>query len=203
MIKKYILASLNIYLLIITSLIYILGLITINIYPTSTNYIVTILLAIATTVTLVCYLNKKKSIYNLGIILTFIFNTITIYNIIELNTNYEYLNNIVTNKYEYKTYDVYVQKKNTKYNEIEKLSNKKIGMLKDNSTNICLLLNKKIEIECKYYDNLEELQNAIQNGEIQSFILSDNQKSKLQKSNLDIKNQTRIIYSTKIKDTKY
>ena len=76
-------------------------------------------------------------------------------------------------------------------------------MLKDNSTNICLLLKKKIEIECKYYDNLEELENAIQNGEIQSFILSDNQKYKLQKSDLDIKNQTRIIYSTKIKDTKY
>ena len=126
MIKKYILASLNIYLLIITSLIYIIGLITINIYPTSINYIVTISLAIATTITLICYLNKKKSIYNLGVILTFIFNTITIYNIIELNTNYEYLNNIVTNKYEYKKYDVYVQKKNTKYNEIEKLNNKKI-----------------------------------------------------------------------------
>ena len=65
-----------------------------------------------------------------------IFNITTLYNIDILNNNYDYISNIVTNEYLYKTYNVYVQKKNTKYNNIETLNNKKIGTLNSNSNNI-------------------------------------------------------------------
>lgn len=201
MVKKYILASINIYTLIITSLIYIIGLITINLYPTNINFLITLLLSILTTITIICYLNKNNKIYNIGIIMTILFNVITIYNINDLNTKYEYINNIATNEYLYNTYDVYVLKKNTTYNKIEKLDNKNIGMLKNNSNNICTLLNEEIKINCHSYNSLDEISEAIKSGEIQSFILSQNDIKALNKN--EIKKEVRIIHSTKIKDTKY
>lgn len=201
MIKKYILASLNIYVLIITSLIYIVGLITINLYPTKTNIIISIILAILTTITISCYLNKNIKIYNIGIITTFIFNAITLFNIYDLNIKYEYINNIATNEYKYIEYDVYVLKKNTKYDKINKLENKNIGMLNDNSKNVCELINKETNIKCNKYDSLEKIAEAIDQGEIQSFILSKEDIKKLNNSNLDIKKQIRSIHTTKIKDT--
>jgi hypothetical protein len=200
MIKKYILASLSIHILIITSIIYIIGLITINIYPTSTNFIITIILSILTTLTIICYLNKSNKVYNIGIILTLLFNAITINNIIELNNKYEYINNIATNKYEYKRYEVFVLKKNTSYNELIKLNNKKIGMLYKNNNNVCRLLNQTTKIECIKYSSITEIEKAINNGEIQSFILSKDDIKILKESNLELKKQTRVIYNTKIKD---
>lgn len=202
MIKKYILASINIYILIITSLIYMIGIITINLYPTH-NFYITLILATLTTITILCYLNKKNQIYNTGIILTIIFNVITIYNINDLNQKYSYIDNIMSQKYEYNTYNIYVQKKNPKYNKLDKLNNKKIGMLKNNSENICNLLNKEITITCYYYNKLEDLASSLESGEIQSIILSTYQTEQLEKSNIQIKKKIRIIKKITIKDTKF
>ena len=91
------------------------------------------------------------------------------------------------------------QKKNTIYNELEKLSGKKIGLL-TNKNNINYHLNQKTNIECIKYKTVEELANAIDNGEIQSFILSENEYQLLEKYT-NLTSKTRIIYTNKIIDT--
>lgn len=202
MTKKYILGSLNIYLFIILTIIHIIGIFTIDIYNQTTKIFIIILSITVCLISYICYINKKNIIYNSGILLTIILNITTLYNINILNNNYDYLNNIITNEYSYKTYNVYVQKKNTTYNEIEKLTNKKIGTLKSNSDNICLFITQTINIECIKYNNLTELEEAIQTGEIQSFILEERIYNNID-NNLEIKKQTRSIYETKIKDTNY
>lgn len=202
MTKKYILGSLNIYLYIILNIIHIIGIYLIDIYsPIEKLFIICISLIISI-LSYICYTSKKNIIYNSGIILTIIFNITTLYNIDILNNNYDYISNIVTNEYSYKTYNVYVQKKNTKYNNIETLNNKKIGTLNSNSNNICLYITNTINIDCIKYNTLEDIEKAIQEGEIQSFIIEERIYNKID-DNKDIKKQTRSIYQTKIKDTNY
>lgn len=200
MTKKYILSSLNIYLLIISTIIYIIGLYTIGIYSTSQTILYTIISIILIIISFLCYINKLSLIYNGGVLITLLLNIVFFYNINNLNENYEYITNIVTKKYSYETYNVYVRKKNTKYSEIESLSNKKIGALNNNSQNTCLYIENLINIECISYDSIENIEKAINEGEIQSFILEEKAYKKLN-NNLDIKKQTRPIYQTKIKDT--
>lgn len=202
MIKKYILASINIYALIFNSIIYLIGLMTIKIYPTYQNCIILCLLSLSTVISLLCYLNNNNKIYNIGIIATIILNVIVLYNINDLNNKYDYIDNITTNKYTYKDCNIYVQKKNPKYNSLKTLNNKNIGMLNYNSENMCAYLNKTITINCHKYETLQEIENALQTGEIQSFILSEKEKEALSNSQLEIKNQTRIIEKIKIKDSK-
>lgn len=202
MIKKYILASINIYALIFNSIIYLIGLMTIKIYPNYQNCIILCLLSLSTVISLLCYLNNNNKIYNIGIIATIILNVIVLYNINDLNNKYDYIDNITTNKYTYKDCNIYVQKKNPKYNSLKTLNNKNIGMLNYNSENMCAYLNKTITINCHKYETLQEIENALQTGEIQSFILSEEEKEALSNSQLEIKNQTRIIEKIKIKDSK-
>ncbi len=199
MTKKYILASINIYVLIITSLIYLVGLLTINLYPTYTNILITIILATITTITLICYFNKNKNIYNLGILLTILFNAITIYNIVDLNIKYDYIHNLIAKEYKYDSYNIYVARDNYYYSELEKLNNKSIGTLKDNSNNICTYLNTSIKVTCKNYNTLEELYNSLSNYEIQAIIISSEYDKEI--SDPDTKYKLRIINKTKIKDT--
>ncbi len=198
MTKKYILASINIYVLIITSLIYLIGLITINLYPTKTNIFITIILATITTITLACYFNKNKNIYNLGIFITILFNAITIYNIVDLNIKYDYIHNLVAHEYKYDSYNIYVARDNYYYNEIEKLNNKSIGTLKENSNNICSYLNSSIKVTCKYYDTLKELYNGLNNYEIQAIIVPSNYNKEI--TNPDTQYRLRLINETKIKE---
>lgn len=202
MTKKYILGSLNIYLYIILNIIYIIGIFLIDIFQPTEKILIISLFLVISSLSYICYINKKNIIYNSGILLTIIFNIITLYNINELNHNYDYLNNIITKEYSYKTYNVYVQKKNTKYSNIESLNTKKIGTLNSNSSNICLYITNTINIECISYNTLEDIEKAIQEGEIQSFIIEERIYNNLE-DNRDIKKETRSIYQTKIKDTNY
>lgn len=202
MIKKYILASINIYALIFNSIIYLIGLMTIKIYPTYQNCIILCLLALFTVISLLCYLNSNNKLYNLGIIVTIILNVTVLYNINDLNNKYDYIDNVTTNKYIYKDCNIYVQKKNPKYNNLNSLSSKSIGMLTYNSENICTHLNKTTTINCNTYETLQEIENALQAGEIQSFILTEEEQKALSNSQLEIKSQTRVIEKIKIKDSK-
>ena len=124
---------------------------------------------------------------------------VTIYNIYSLNNEYKYIENIINNDYKYVTYNIYVQKKNTSYNELEKLSGKKIGLL-TNKNNISYHLNQKTSIECIKYKTIEELALSLENGEIQSIILTESEYQLLEKYT-DLSNKTRIIYTNKIIDT--
>ncbi|MGN1371492.1 MAG: hypothetical protein ACI4XM_04390 [Candidatus Coprovivens sp.] len=201
MIKKYTLESLNIYILILSSIIYIIGLFTIDLFPKTTKALIIVGILTMIIISLYCYLNKKNTIYNIGIFLTLLLNVVIIYNIINLNNRYDYITNVITKKYEYKEYDIYVLKKNPKYNELEKLNNKTIGILNENNENFCNQINNDIEIKCLYYSSLDEIEESIKTGIIQSFALSKEEQLILNQSSLDIKKQSRIIKTIKIKDS--
>lgn len=199
MTKKYILSSISIMSFIYLQILLLLGLSLINLLSFPFIILISLTTIIMTILILKLYFSKKVKIYNLGVILTLILNIISIYNIYNLNNEYKYIENIINKEYKYVTYNVYVQKKNTVYNELEKLSGKKIGLL-TNKNNINYHLNQKTNIECIKYKTVEELANAIDNGEIQSFILSENEYQLLEKYT-NLTNKTRIIYTNKIIDT--
>lgn len=196
--KQYILASINIYTLIFLSIIHILSLFIIDTIPNNLKITTIIVLLTSIVISLITFLNKSIKVYNVSVFFTFLLNIILIYTIYDTNQNYDFINNIITDKYRYITYNVYVQKKNTTYSNIEKLENKKIGLLKNNNENVCSIINNKTNVECIIYNNIDEIDYALANGEIQSFaIKKDNQKYK----DSELSKRTRVIYKTKIKDT--
>lgn len=196
--KKYFLASLNIALLILLFLIFIIGLYQIKYISNFKSITLTCFMISIIILSIYLYLNKNIKLYNIGIFITFLLNVTLCYSIYDLNQKYDYISNIIEKKYQYNTYNVYVQKKNVIYSDIEKLNGKKIGTL-SNTQNISLLLNSKIKIECKKYNNVDELIYAIENGEIQSIILTNSQYNLLQEET-DINDKLRNIYSVKIKE---
>lgn len=200
MIKKYILASLNIIIFFISLIIYIIGLLYIKPFTSLKSIIIIISLTAIFISSIILYFNKKIKLYNIGIFITFLLNIILIYNIIDLNIKYSYINNLFTNKYEYIEYTIYVQKKNVIYSDISKLNNKKIGTISNNK-NINAYLNNIINIECINYDNIDELTYAIENGIVQSVILNKKEYESIP-DNKAIKHKTRDIYTSKIKYNK-
>ncbi len=202
MLKKYILGSINLYTLIISIILYIIALLTIKMYSTSLSILIIISSIVSLIISLYCYISKNILIYNIGTIITLLLNTIFIFNIITLNSNYDYLSNIFTNKYNYDTYSIYVKKKNTSFNNIEKLNYKKIGTLNNNSENICAFIKKEVNAECISYTSISSISKALENGEIQSFIITESAYNNLN-TREKIKNETRSIYSTKIKNIRF
>ncbi len=198
MTKKYILASLNIIIFIIFLILLSIGLWQIKIFSNIKTILIIIGLIITLAISIYLYFNKKIKLYNIGIFITFLLNIILLYNIIDLNYKYNYLSNTINQKYQYLEYNIYVQKKNVIYSNIKKLNNKKIGTL-DNNKNISQYLNKIINIECIEYNTIEELTYAIENGEIQSFIINEEEYNNIPKDN-SIKDKVRIIYTSKIKN---
>ena len=199
MVKKYILSSISIMLLIYLQLLLIFGISYIELLPKTKIILLSITSIILVIISLKLYFGKTAKIYNIGVILTILLNIVTINYISNLNKEYNYLENIITNDYKYVNYNIYVQKKNTTYSDISKQSGKKIGVL-TNKENISIHLNNKTNIECIKYKNIEEINTAISKGEIQSFIISDQEKELL-KQCPELNNKTRIIYQNKIKDT--
>lgn len=198
MTKKYILASLNIIIFIIFLILLSIGLWQIKIFSNIKTILIIIGLIITLAISIYLYFNKKIKLYNIGIFITFLLNIILLYNIVDLNYKYNYLSNTTNQKYQYLEYNIYVQKKNVIYSNIKKLNNKKIGTL-DNNKNISQYLNKIINIECIEYNTIEELTYAIENGEIQSFIINEEEYNNIPEDN-SIKDKVRIIFNTKIKN---
>lgn len=198
MTKKYILASLNIIIFIIFLILLSIGLWQIKIFSNIKTILIIIGLIITLAISIYLYFNKKIKLYNIGIFITFLLNIILLYNIIDLNYKYNYLSNTINQKYQYLEYNIYVQKKNVIYSDIKKLNNKKIGTL-NNNKNISQYLNKIINIKCIEYNTIEELTYAIENGEIQSFIINEEEYNNIPEDD-SIKDKVRNIYTTKIKN---
>lgn len=202
MTKKYILAALNISIIVLTTILYIIGILQIQLYkPVKTTLLIVGLIGIIL-FSIYSYFHKNIKIYNIGIFITFLINMVLIYNIVDLNKKYSFLTNIVNPQYQYIKYDIYVQKKNVVYSDIKKLDGKKIGALEENQQNISEYLNTITNIECKSYETIEDLSYAIENGEIQSLILTEEQYNNIDEQETDIKNKIRTIYTIKIKETK-
>lgn len=199
MTKKYILSSISIMLFIYIQILTLIGISFVELISLPSIIITSILIIISTLIILKLYFSKNAKLYNIGVIITLILNIMSFTNLYNLNKEYKYIENFMNNNYKYVTYNLYVQKKNTTYSEIDKLSGKKIGLL-TNENNINYHLNQKTNIKCIKYKTIEELEKAIEKGEIQSFILSENEQNLLEKYTT-LKSKTRIIYTNKIIDT--
>ena len=195
MTKKYILGALNICILIALIIFTIIGILSIGLFTKLNNIMLISALSVLVIILLSLYFSKKYKKYNVGVFITLLLNIILTFNIISLNREYGFIENLVHKNYNYVTYNLYVKKSNTTYNTIYKLENKKIGLLNDNEDNIQSQINKKIKVEYKIYYSIDELQEGIQNGEIQAFVIDSN----IKKEDLKINNKLRIIYSNKIK----
>ncbi len=198
--KKYVLAAINIHLYAILSTLLIIGTFSINTLNLKENIGFIIFLASILVTITISYFTKNKVFYNIGVFVTFLLNIILLFNIQNYNYEYNFLENIFNNKYKYNTYNVYVKKTTTAYSNIQKLDGKKVGMLSNNVKNINNHLNRKISFEYKEYDTLDEIISAIENGEIQCFII-EGTLDEYENQNINYKNKVRIIYTSKIKDT--
>lgn len=199
MVKKFILNAILISICILSYIILFLGLITIKNLSLNLIILITILYTISLLFIIYCYFSKKNIIYNIGIIFTIIITVICLFESNNLNNTYSYIENLFYNNYKYDTYDIYVNKKNTKYSNINKLEGKKIGMLSKNSRNIKAYLNNISNIEYVTYYSSEELINALNNYEVQSIIISEEDYKNI--SNQDnCKKKLTSIYEGKIKE---
>ena len=185
MTKKYILGALNICILFSLVIFTIIGITSIGFLSKVKNILLISTLVLISVILLALYLSKNQKKYNAGVFITLLLNIVLLFNIVDMNKNYNFIENIVHKNYNYLTYNLYVQKSNTTYNNIYKLENKSIGLLNTN----------EINVEDQIYDNIDELREWIQSGEIQAFIIDSNVK----KEDLKIINKVRIIYSNRIK----
>lgn len=201
MVKKYIMNSLSICVSILLTMLLTTGIIRVDILSIPQRIIIVLILLTIIAFTIYSYLNKKIKIYNIGVILSIGLNIILLSNIVSLNTKYDYIKNLFNNKQNYITYSVYVQRKTTTYSNIEKLEGKNIGMLNKNSENLMNYLKNIIDVKCLTYNTMEEIEQAIMNGEIQSFILTEAEYNELDKTSFNIMDKVRVIYTNKVIDT--
>ena len=197
MIKKYILQSINICLLIVLTLFLIIGLINVKMLNRTQNIIIITSLIALLVLSCKMYFSKKIKYYNAGAFLTLILNIILLFEIVTINNRYEYLQNLSSREYTYKTYEVYVQKSNTTYNNLNKLEGKRIGLLRDNDKNVINYLDNLVNINYFEYDDIESIYEGIRTGEIQAFIINSDSKDELIENKYS--NKIRVIYTNKIK----
>ena len=141
------------------------------------------------------YLSKKVILYNVGQFVCLIINIVLCYQVYITNNNYEFISNFITDKYVYNDYAVFVKKKTTTYSDIKKLNGKKIGLLSDNSENVRVFIEGLINIDFITYESLADIYDALDSGEIQSFIINVDDYE----INETKEDEYRVIYINKIK----
>lgn len=199
MITKYIKGAINITIIPILTTILLLG-----IYKTSTDpktgiTIITISTIIISIILANTYLSKNKIKYNIGQFIAMTLNIVLVFSIYNINKDYKYIENTFNNDYNYLNNNVYVLK-STKYKSSNQLSNKKMGILKNNSDNTTPIITKNIkDIELVEYQDKNTMIEALYNGEVQSILLNENETKILKNNSNKIIKDTRTIYKIKIK----
>lgn len=186
--KNIINISLNILVIIINFIIYY----HIKLNKINEPFINIIIITIIECISIKLSLSKKIFLYNISQYLLLFITICNIYNIINLNNKYSYIKDINNKNYQYKVYNVYVQKKNPKYNNLSKLSNKKIGTISPKD----ILQTEKKNIKIINYENIESLENSLYGGKVQAIAIPEEQAKK----NPKILTNCRIIYSFIVKE---
>lgn len=119
---------------------------------------------------------------------------LAIYN---MQYTYDFIRNLNTNKYEYKEYYV-VTFNNGRNKSIYNINNKKVGLLKENSTNIERILNTKLDsVNYIEYDDPNQLYSDFYNQKYRAIIVNDNQYKYLT-NNIERSTRTvKILYKFK------
>ena len=191
--KQYILGAINILLIIVLYLLNLLAFINLDIYNKNIIVIISIFFIVVISILIHSYLSKNRNIYNVIQFISFLLNIILIFNINNIENTYEYYSNIYTNKYVYKEYSIYVQKKNTTYNNITKIKDKNVSFISDSKSLEKFINDKKINT--KKYTSIKELEDSISSGTSQALLLNKEEYNNLSSKT---KEKIKVIYTSKI-----
>jgi hypothetical protein len=186
--KKYLLGAINITLLFLLAIILLISYNYIGIFSSKETILFIIAMLIVLSIIVYTYLSKKTFVYNVGIYTCFMLNIIFIYLINSANLEYNFINNYIKGNV-YTTYNIIVLRKNVLYNNISKLENKTIGYIEEDPK----IDQNKYTI--KKYNSINEMTTAIENAEVQSIILSDENMEIVKEYDNYFYNQTKVIYS--------
>ncbi|MGN1371494.1 MAG: hypothetical protein ACI4XM_04400 [Candidatus Coprovivens sp.] len=179
-------------ILIITFITLLIGLIRINVFKTGTIVYISCII-IFLMIVAISY-NKYIS----GKIFTIIITAGMFVGIYYMQYTYDYIRNLNSNIYEYKTY--YVVAFDTTINRsIYTINNKKVGLLKENCINIERKLNTKLDkVNYIEYENINDLFEDFYNSKFKAILVNENQynylKNKIEPNSRDIK----ILYEFKV-----
>lgn len=174
-------------IIITTFIIMIIGLIRIKMYEASTILYISCIVLFLMTVA-ISY-NKYIS----GKIFTTIIVIGMILAIYKMQYTYDFIRNLNSSEYEYKTYYV-VTFDNGLNRSIYNINNKKVGLFKENCTNIERKLNTKLN-KVKYleYEDLNKLFDDFYDQEFRALIVNENQYKFLENKIVNNR-QVKILY---------
>lgn len=177
--------------IIITFIIMLIGLFRINVLKVGTIiYIVGISLFL-----MLIAISYNK--YISGKIFTIILISIMGFAIYQMQYTYDFIRNLNTNVYEYKTYYV-VTFDNSRNRSIYNINNKKVGLLKDNCVNIERILNTKLDkVNYIEYDDINQLFDDFYSQKFRAILVNENQYKYL-KNNINSNSRAvKILYEFK------
>ena len=146
-------------------------------------------------------LERKKSKVSkrfFYIFISIIFIGVNIYLLTYINATYDFMNNMVFDKYQISTYNIIVDKKSS-YKKIKDLANTNIGYLYEdkNYKNLKLLIRKDIKYEEYYYKSINSMINSLEEEKNNSLILEENYYEAL-KEEYDYLKNTRVVKKYKL-----
>lgn len=178
--------------LILTFLLLLIGLIRVNVYSKGLIIYVSSLLIF---LSLVAISHNKHVSGKIFTILLCLGMGFTIY---ILQYNYDFINNLNTIKYEYKTYYV-VTFDNSLNKSIYNVSGKKIGILKDNEINVERKLNTKIDkVTYVEFDDLNKMYEEFYNQKFRAVIVTENQYKYLVNKEATGAKSVKILYEFEV-----
>ena len=189
---------------LVANILLLLSIIVLNVLPTKFLLIVLVALIILDLIILLFSFFKKlktkkgKIIYFICIILYTILSLVgTAY----LIKTILFMGNLIGGNYKTENYSVIVLKESG-YEDINDIENKKIGYLSDDEEDILELksqLKKKVSINYEEYNDSLNLGNDLIGKKIDSIVIEDSYKSILSEYNENFDDVTKVIYTFSIK----
>lgn len=179
-------------LIVVTFIIMLIGLIRINVLGKGTIIYICCIVLFLMTVAI------SYNRYISGKVFTLILTAMMGFAIYQMQYTYDFIRNLNSNVYEYKTY--YVVTLNTSVNRsIYTINNKKVGLLKENCINIERKLNTKLDkVNYLEYDNINDLFKDFYNQKMRAVLINDNQYKYLTNYIEEGSRDVKILYEFKV-----
>lgn len=184
--SKFLAGSFNIacYLILCVVLCFIINYINLLIWPWRLLILFSLLIILGIVISF--YLTRDIKKYNIAMYICFLFNAVMLYLIFGINNRYEFVSNFFNN-HSYTTYNMVVLRKNVFYTDWQRLSNKNIGGI---SKYVNL---PDLKYSYKKYNSVKELVNGIEEAEVQSIVVTNDQLDDLQKNYQKFYSKTKIV----------
>lgn len=118
--------------------------------------------------------------------------------IYRMQYTYDFIRNLNTNVYEYKTYYV-VTFNNNQNKSIYNINNKKVGLYNDNTINIERKLNTKLDkVHYIEYDNLNDLFDDFYNQNFRAILVNENQYKYMKNYITENSREVKILYEFRV-----